>query len=105
MQEMRQMVKIAVYFDYAESRSSSNALEGEALAEELADLKMRAGRFESELAHRIPDGDTLTVESKSIGDLVAAYKFSSSLSFNDFMNEIREAAKGLNLKPTHLRHW
>jgi len=98
------MVKISVYFDYAENRSSADSVIGEELAEQVADIKLRAGRFGNELRLRISDGETLTEESKSIGDRVAAYEFSSSLSLDDLMNEIKETAKGLTLKLTHSRH-
>lgn len=99
----REMVKITVYFGYAENRSSSKAAMGGPLAVEIADIKRRVESFGNELAFRIPDGETLTVAFKSIGDQVAAYEFSSSLGIDVLKNEIEKTAKGLNLTPTHLR--
>lgn len=94
------MLIIAVYFDYAKNCSSSGPGKVKPITdEEIAEVKRRVHRFESELALGIPESDTLNFISKSIGDRVAAYKISSSLGIDDLKNMITETAKELKLEP------
>lgn len=93
------MTKITVYFDYGANRSSSYTLTSEKPDEEIADIKWRVERFGGDLTHSIPEGDKLKVESKSVGNHVAAYTISSSLSFQNLQTLIATTAKGLKLKP------
>lgn len=94
------MVIISVYFDYVKNRASSGPGKAKPISnEEIAEVKWRAHRFESELALGIPDSDTLNFISKCIGDRVAVYRISSSLGIDDLKNTIKETAKGLKLEP------
>ena len=94
------MKKIWVYFDYAKKQPDSGAENSEPiLAEKIKDIKWRIERFESELALNIPNGGTVTVLSKEIGDRVAAFNISSSLEIPDLKNNVEKTAEQLSLAP------
>lgn len=99
------MVKVKIYFDYAENRSSSRMGTGEPMsAEEIGDIKWRVERFGDELGLDIPESDTLTVLSKSVGERVAAYGISSSLGVDDLKARIAQTAQELKLTAPDLRY-